>query len=135
MKQKYRVDLLFSNWILVWSILFVLKIVKSNPFFILIIAVIFNFGMIAYLLIKGCPLYDVIMLATLIFVLKFGMISYLYLTKQTKLEIIPVLQIAAVYFLYLYMNGVTIEDVYFTQQTNNCNYMPMIAFIKENILN
>jgi hypothetical protein len=70
--MNLTVDCIFSNWILIWSIIYFFKIIKiPTPFYFIIIAIILNFvESIYYLLRNGLKLSHLLIFWTIIFITK-----------------------------------------------------------------
>ena len=69
--MNLTVDCIFSNWILIWSIIYYFEIIKiPSPFYFIIIAIILNFVESIYLLHNGLKLSHLLIFWTIIFITK-----------------------------------------------------------------
>ena len=105
-----RIDFIFSNWIFIWTILYVFFSTKiPSPFLILIIALVLNILEIVYLLAVKVPTPRIIKYLVVIFIAKgvpIGLLYY-YFNSNIKIynDIIKSFLVFAVYNIYLFVNN------------------------------
>ena len=110
-----RLDLIFSNWIFVWFILFSIGIVTYNPIFILLTAFSFVILESAYIWYHGANCYNITKFIVINILLK--NIPLLLLWSQNKMrikfkDIYFTIILFAIYNIYLYMNDTHIYAYY-----------------------
>ena len=109
-----RIDLIFSCWIFVWYILYILHITNVNPKFSIIMGIIVNIIMIMFM-INNNALAKIIFIFMMIILL--GKIIPFY-TIQNNItsndDIIMTLMLFTIYLLWLHINKTHFIKVYWT---------------------
>lgn len=113
-----RLHSLFSNWIIVWYILFIVNVTEYNPKFILIIALLQNsIGLIYKLLFDY--IHNAFILAIIIIFMK---LIPLYTIIHTKIKIKDILFTIFLFILYnvwLYINRTNLYEIFIETKNNN----------------
>lgn len=111
-----RLDLLFSNWIFLWFVLYGFKLIAFNPSFILIISfaiVVFEVFILKY---YGANKYDLTKFIIInVIVIKFLPLVSLALTNDLKVSLQDAyftVFIVLAYTLYLYANSINPYSYY-----------------------
>ena len=109
-------DIIFSNWIFIWFLLYWSGLIKYNPFFIFIMVfIICNLYLIYAYYYKKLNNYNIYKLLVLNFLFKFIPIMILILTKNNKFNINDIL-FSIVFFIlyqiYLHINNTNMIDIY-----------------------
>ena len=108
-------DLLLSNWLVVWAILYIIGAIPYNPSFAVIAAIIIITVMVIRLIYKNAPTYNVIKFIFISIVMKVGPLLILHYRKDVRVLLQDVyfgITLFIVYNIYLYMNDTNIIDVY-----------------------
>lgn len=109
-------DLVFSNWIFLWFILYLLKVVTYNPSFILLASLLL-LGLEVYLaIIYELTKYNIIKFITINTILKLIPLGILYSMNAIKIKLVDIqftLILFSVYLVYLYANGTNIYEIYY----------------------
>lgn len=127
-----HIDLVFSYWIFLWYLLYILGFVKSNPKFALLLGLIEN----AIILIFMCfyssyeTIFYFVLINSLIKVIPF----YTVMNSEIKNnDMINTLELFVIYLLWLYVNQLTVTEVYkesvYSLLYNKAS-TPFIYFIK-----
>lgn len=109
-------DILFSYWILIWYILYKIKIIPFNPIYAFVIAVIFMTIIIFYLLIRydnTCDNYKNIILFIIVnFFLKVLPTIDMYNNSYGMYDFIFGLILFGIYNIYIYSKGRSFSNIY-----------------------
>ena len=100
-----RDDLIFSNWIVVWFILYYNGLIEYSPLFILVLALLENIYVIGLMVINKVRFLVIMYFAMIVFVIKF---IPLYLIRNEKIkmnDIIFTLLLFNLYLVWLLVNG------------------------------
>ena len=99
-----RWDFIFSNWIIIWFILYYVKIVPYSPLFALIIGFIENIYLLSLMILNQVRVASILHFAFIIFMIK---IIPLYLIQHTIRvnDIIVTLIVMNLYLAWLLVNG------------------------------
>ena len=99
-----RWDFIFSNWIIIWFILYYVKIVPYSPLFALIIGFIENIYLMSLMILNQVRVASILHFAFIIFMIK---IIPLYLIQHTIRvnDIIVTLIVMNLYLAWLLVNG------------------------------
>ena len=106
-----RPDLLFSYWIITWYVLYVINVIKYNPKFWLIIALLSNLYNL-YFLIYFKRYYILFVFTIFIFILK-GI--PLWTLRHTKLQINDIIAgsiLFLIYYIWLNYNNETLYSLF-----------------------
>jgi hypothetical protein len=113
--MSLSVDLILSNWIFLWFILFCFGLISYNPLFIFIICYLLcNFSLI-YLYYKKKDLYDIKKLVIINLIFKIIPIIILFLMKQYHIrfkDILFSILFVLIYLYYLYINQTNFIIIY-----------------------
>lgn len=107
-----RLDYIFSNWILIWFFLYIIKLVKYSPKFIIILGTIEVFIIMIYYIYINIPKYQLIKFIIINFILK---VIPLFIVKSdiiSKFDIVFSFTYFLVYLLWLFINNITLYEVY-----------------------
>lgn len=123
-------DIIFSNWIFIWFLLFYFNLIKYNPFFIFILVFsICNLYLIYAYYYKILNNYNISKIFVLSFLFKFIPIIILILTKNNKFTVNDVLfsiVFFILYLIYLHINNTNMIYIYnklfegFVSDDDNC---------------
>ena len=105
-KFKFRLDLLFSYWILVWYLLYVFKAVSVAPKLTIIMAIIVNILTVCYMIYFNVyPPWKIVLFITVISLMK-GIPLWTLRKKQIQFgkELIFISILLMLYVIWLYMN-------------------------------
>jgi len=114
--MKITFDILFSNWVFIWFLLFCFGLIKYNPFFIFILLFIMCNSWILYAYYTNkLNNYNLNKILILNFLFKIMPILILILTKNYKInndDIIFTIVLVLIYLVYLHINNLNVIDVY-----------------------
>ena len=117
-----RFDLAFSYWIFAWYLLYICKIIKYNPLYFLIIALIID---IIYLLVliyyKNSPLY----IFLFIFINFFIKVIPIWILKNTRVNYDDIITGIILFFIY-------IGWLYYNNKLNTNYFKKLFISIKNN---
>ena len=104
--EVVRADLIFSYWIFLWWILYMVDIIKFNPKFVIILAIIENLCILLVKVINGnyCSILSFIIINTFIKVIP------LYTVRNdeiTKGDVVFTIYLFLLYIVWLIANGKT----------------------------
>lgn len=111
----------YSHWILLWFFLFIIGIVKSNPFLLLLLAAIVSFSFIYYLYINNHINYNFYRLIFFILIFKLLPLLIIILFKLVSItedDIIATITLTMIYLIFLKLNNKNCIDIY-KQMINN----------------
>lgn len=112
-----RLDFVFSYWIIVWYILFIVNLIHYNPKFVLFVALIQNTLGLIYKLFFDSFLVAFI-LAIIIICMKLIPLYTLYHTKITKKDIYFTIVLFIVYNSWIYINGTNLYEILIELKNN-----------------
>lgn len=134
MDKPFRLDMIPSNWIFAWFILFYFKIIEYNPKLALTLAVIINTIQIFVMIYFKNSFINIVIL---IIVVSFMKIIPLWILRKTKYEpkqILYVFIFLMLYSFWLFINGQSLYS-FFNKAYNDTKYNrsfgPIIPFIKQ----
>lgn len=103
-QKVLRPDFIFSYWIFIWYVLFILKIVKQNPFYILCFALLINsFDMIIKIYLNY-PKNVILSFIIINIFLKVLPIIHLMSITDKKFDIVALIYVFIVYMIWLWIN-------------------------------
>lgn len=132
MDKPFRLDMIPSNWILIWFILFYFKIIKYNPKLALLLATIINTIQIFVMIYFKNSFINIFILSLLVLLVK---CIPLWLLRKTKYEMKQLLYVFVFLILYtgwLYINGETLYSFStkaYNETKHNRSFGPVIPFI------
>ena len=112
-KFKFRLDLLFSYWILVWYLLYVFKAVSVAPKLTIIMAIIVNILTVCYMIYFNVyPPWKIVLFITVISLMK-GIPLWTLRKNQIQFgkELIFTSILLMLYVIWLYINKTNIYDI------------------------
>lgn len=107
-----RPDLIFSYWIFAWFLLYIMKIIYFSPKFVIFLALFQNIANLLYIAIKNAPYIVLIKYCVVIICIKF--IPF-YVMRNDTIKISDIMFtffLFLVYLIWLYMNNITVFEVY-----------------------
>ena len=136
-----RADLVFSYWVFIWYLLYISKITKYSPKFVIILGLIDNAIMLALMLLYGTSrktIFYFILINTLIKVLPY------YYLRNEKIQIRDIyctLALFSVFVVWLYINNQSLignskliyESLLYGQ--NKTPFMDLLEKVKKNYKN
>ena len=129
-----RADLIFSYWIFIWYLLYILKIIKYNPKFAILIGIIDNTIMLLMMIYFGSNTYTIIMFIIINTFLK--IIPY-YTLRNTNIErkdILVTLFLFIIFIIWLYINKQNLTKNHkeiIDSLIHNKNKTPALYFISK----
>jgi len=133
---------IYSNWVFVWFLLFILKIIKYNPFLLLVTAYIITVCEITYLLYNKISYNNLKKFIIINVILKLIPIIILILIKKNNYntnDIIFTIILTTIYYIYLLINNKNLEIVYKkisnSYLDNNSNDKSFISKLYDKIIN
>jgi len=130
-------DLLFSNWIILWYILFIFKLIKYNPKGWLIIAFILNFYNV-FLMTYFNRYYMLFLFILIIFITKVVPIWTLRNTTSRMIDYIAGFVLLGIYYCCLTYNNYSLNKLatttYTNIQYNKLNATPYMNFVNNLII-
>ena len=131
------IDLLFSNWIILWYILYIIKLIKYNPKGWLIIAFILNFYNII-LMVYFNRYYMLFLFIIIISITKIIPIMTLINTKTLMSDYIAGIVLLCIYYGWISYNNSSLHilatTTYINIRDNKINDTPYMKFLN-NIIN
>ena len=112
MDKQIRLDFIFSYWIFIWYILYILKIVKYSPKFALYVAMIDNIILLSILIYKKSSIYDITKFLAINTFIKYLPIYTLLDEKIKTKDIIATIILFLIYIIYVYVNKNDIYNIY-----------------------
>ena len=110
-QEKSRFDQIFSYWIFVWYLLYVLGVISYNPKFALIIGVITNLFVLLIKIISKNSFFNIFFFISVNVVIKAIPLWFLWNSKISIKDIYASLGLFSIYILWLYFRGLTIEGL------------------------
>lgn len=138
MDKPFRLDLIPSNWIFIWFILFYFKIIKYNPKLALLLAIIINTIQIFVMIYFKNSFTNIFILCLLVFFIKCIPFWLLRKTKYESKQLIYVFVFLIFYTIWLYINGETLysfSSKAYNNTKNNKSFGQVIPFIEKFFIN
>jgi len=132
MDKPFRLDMIPSNWILIWFILFYYKIIKYNPKLALLIASIINIIQIFVMIYFNNSFINIFILCLLVLFVKLVPLWLLRKTKYEMKQVLYVFVFSILYTVWLYINGETLYsfcDKAYNETKHNRSFGPVIPFV------
>jgi hypothetical protein len=107
-----RSDYIFSYWILLWFILYLLKLVPYNPKLIIILGIIEILFTLIYLIVKKASLRNITKFIIINIIIKFIPLLLIYKDPIEKKDIYATIIFILIYLLWMYINDVNVIKVY-----------------------
>ena len=99
-----RLDYVFSYWILAWYLLYIAKITKYNPKFVLILGIIENSFLLLFMIIYKTKISSIIIFIIINIFIKIIPYYTVRNDKIIKKDIIATIILFIIYCLWLYIN-------------------------------
>lgn len=110
-----RIDYIFSYWIFFWYLLYICKLIKYNPKFALICALIENIVTLTFMLYYQTKQKTILLYLKLNFILK---IIPLFIIRNSKIKINDVYFSIGLFILYLFWIEMNITHVFINLKKN-----------------
>lgn len=107
-----RFDLVFSYWIFIWFLLYLLKIVPYSPKFVIILGIIENIFVFMYMIYNKTELYNIIKFIIINIFIKIIPLLLVWKDKIIKRDIYATIILFLIYLLWLFYNRLEIYNVY-----------------------
>jgi len=107
-----RSDYIFSYWIFLWFILYLLKLVPYNPKLIIILGIIEILFTLIYLIVKNASLRKITKFIIINIIIKFIPLLLIYKDPLRKKDIYATVILVLIYTIWMYINNVNIIEVY-----------------------
>jgi hypothetical protein len=131
--KPFRLDMIPSNWIFAWFILFYFKIIEYNPKLALTLAIIINTIQIFVMIHFKNSFINILILSTVVLSMKIIPLWFLRKTKYELNQILYIFVFLIVYSFWLFINGETLYSFFnkaYNDTKQNRSFGPMIPFIK-----
>ena len=107
-----RSDYVFSYWIFLWFILYLLKLVPYNPKLIIILGIIEILFTLIYLIVKNASLRKITKFLIINIIIKFIPLLLIYKDQIEKKDIYATVILVLIYAIWMYINNVNVIKVY-----------------------
>jgi hypothetical protein len=107
-----RSDYIFSYWIFLWFILYLLKLVPYNPKLIIILGIIEILFTLIYLIVKNASLRKITKFIIINIIIKFIPLLLIYKDPLMKKDIYATVILVLIYAIWMYINDVNVIKVY-----------------------
>ena len=114
MSKIISTDLLFSYWIFVWAILYLMNVISVAPKFLIIIALLEVVLALYVAFIQSFSIYLVVRLLFINFWIKIVPFYYIWKLPITIKELYYSFLLFALYLLWLDINNQTLYNIYYT---------------------
>jgi len=105
-----RPDMYFSYWMFGWYLLYISKIVKSNPKLAFIIGVIINLWILGIIIYDGIMAIDIFLFVVALFIIKIVPLWTIWSVPIQRRDIYALLIIIVMYESWVIVNGYTPQD-------------------------
>ena len=106
-----RLDFIFSYWILIWYLAYVIKFTNISPKFALMFGVAENIAMFSYIAYVGTPISILMRFGFTNLIIKIIPLYLLRVEPIRRVDVIMTLLIFGLYNAWLYVNGETFSRV------------------------
>ena len=110
--MNIRSDYIFSYWIFLWFILYLLKLVPYNPKIIIILGIIEILFTLIYLIVKNASIRKITKFLIINIIIKFIPLLLIYKDPLRKKDIYATVILVLIYLIWMYINDVNIIKVY-----------------------
>jgi len=110
--MNIRLDYVFSYWILLWFILYLLKLVPYNPKIIIILSIIEILFTLIYLIVKNASIRKITKFLVINIIIKFIPLLLIYKDPIEKKDIYATVILVLIYLIWMYINNVNVIKVY-----------------------
>jgi hypothetical protein len=129
-----RADLIFSNWIFLWFVIYVSGLTKFSPKIAIIIAILENIGASLLLKTVNAKTLQAVLLYFLLKLLAFAVVINDAIVLR---DMIALIVLSLIYIVWVTINGETVIGYYkkiHHSLNNNDNNTPFVNFINKYIL-
>jgi hypothetical protein len=105
-------DYIFSYWIFVWFVLYLLGIIQTAPVLLIYLGILVNLFELLYFVYLRIPLYQLVKFCLINTALKIIPLYFVWNKPITEYEIKATIVVLLAYVLWLYINKVDIYSVY-----------------------
>ena len=130
----YRIDLVFSYWIFVWYLLYLMHIIKYNPKFAISIGIIENIFMFLIMIFFGSSYETLFYFIIINIFIKLIPYYTLIQTNITYRDIKATILLFLIYCVWVYINGQSVieyQNKIFDSLIHNKNQTPFMFFIQK----
>jgi hypothetical protein len=107
-----RSDYIFSYWIFLWFILYLLKLVPYNPKIIIILGIIEILFTLIYLIVKNASIRQITKFLIINIIIKFIPLLLIYKDPIERKDIYATVILVLIYLIWMYINDVNVIKVY-----------------------
>lgn len=136
--EHIRLDFIFSYWIFIWYILYILGLIKFNPKFAIIIGIIHNIFLFTLLYLNDCSTYKLIRFIIINSIIKLLPLYSIINTKISYEDILAFIYLLLIYLINMYITlGSEIFSINYKLFRNylDNNNQTYISTIYDNIYN
>jgi hypothetical protein len=105
-----RIDLVFSYWIFIWYIFYILKIISYNPKFAIYCGIIENIIIIILMIVYKTKIEIIIYFVLMVILLKILPLYTIINTDISKKDIYSTIFLFIIYLLWIYVNNKSLLD-------------------------
>jgi hypothetical protein len=110
--MNIRSDYIFSYWIFLWFILYLLKLVPYNPKIIIILGIIEILFTLIYLIVKNASIKEITKFLIINIIIKFIPLLLIYKDPIERKDIYATVILVLIYLIWMYINDVNVIKVY-----------------------
>jgi hypothetical protein len=110
--MNIRSDYIFSYWIFLWFILYLLKLVPYNPKIIIILGIIEILFTLIYLIVKNASIKEITKFFIINIIIKFIPLLLIYKDPIERKDIYATVILVLIYLIWMYINDVNVIKVY-----------------------
>jgi hypothetical protein len=111
--KLYRLDLLFTNWIFIFFLLYILNLSSFNPLLLIIYANLINLIMFLNIILHKSSLFGIIIFIILTILFKLIPLWFLKNTIITSNDIIISFILLFIYLFYVNLNNKNVVKIYY----------------------
>jgi len=132
-----NIALIFSYWIFLWYLLYILKLVEYNPKFAILCGLVENLFILILMFYYGTKQNLVLLFLIMMFILKIIPLYSVFYEKIYFKDIVFTFVLFGIYLIWIVLNKKSISD--FTKQTfdlvlHNKNTFPGMIFLNDNVI-
>jgi hypothetical protein len=132
-----NIALIFSYWIFLWYLLYILKLVEYNPKFAILCGLVENLFILILMFYYGTKQNLVLLFLIMMFILKIIPLYSVFYEKIYFKDIVFTFVLFGIYLIWIVLNKKSISD--FTRQTmdlilHNKNTFPGMIFLTDNVI-
>jgi len=110
--SSIRLDFVFSYWIFLWFLLYLLKIVPYSPKFVIILGIIENIFVFIHMIFYKSSIYNIIKFIIINIFIKIVPLLLVWKDKIVKRDIYATIILFLIYLLWLFYNRLEVYSVY-----------------------